>query len=261
MIVIKLGGSVVTDKSSYRTPRTDAIRRLCMEIKESGKDAVVVHGAGSYGHILAKENDINGGFKNPEQIPAAAKVCRDVRDLDAIVVAALIDAGIPAVSVPPGSCFILENRRLKIKDWTAIDMMMDKGIMPVTFGDVVQDTELGFSILSGDQLVEAFADRYDAERVIFVSDVDGVYDADPKTNKNAKLIERIDRDVLSGISTESSVADVTGGIRNKIETMMRMCKGTRDCVLVNGNAEGRLLSVLKGSKVPCTVIKDESKGN
>ncbi len=54
MMLIKLGGSVITDKSQYRRFDKDAVSRLCREIAESGKQAVVVHGAGSFGHIVAK---------------------------------------------------------------------------------------------------------------------------------------------------------------------------------------------------------------
>ena len=48
------------------------------------------------------------------------------------------------------------------------------------------------------------------------------------------------------ISSGSTVDDVTGGVRGKMESMLRMCDEGRDCVLVNGTVPGRLLSLLKG---------------
>lgn len=252
MIVIKLGGSVITDKSRYREFRKELVGRLCREIKASGKDVMVVHGAGSFGHIVAKEGRLNDGFEDASQIPALAQTCYDTRDLSSMVVKELIDAGIPAVSVPTGSCFWMDDRVLKIQDDYVLRSMRDKGIMPVLFGDVVQDRKLGFAICSGDQIVERLADLFDAERVIFVSDVDGLYDSDPKSNPSAKLLDVVNRDSLENVSTDSSVSDVTGGVRSKIETMLRMCSGKRDCILMNGTKKGRLLSLLNGEAIPCT---------
>ena len=257
MILIKFGGSVITDKSRYRTFNADRVRRLCREIRESGEDVIVVHGAGSFGHVLAKEHNLNGGFKDPSQIPAVAQVCYDMRDLNSMIVKELNDAGLPAISVPTGSCFMMKDRELIIDDPSVLRNMFDKGIMPVMFGDVVMDSELGFAICSGDQIMERLKGIFDPSRVIFVSDIDGLYDRDPKNNKDAKLIENVDRTVLDSVETDITVADVTGGVRGKMETMLRMCSEGCDCVLVNGTVEGRLLTLLKGGKVPCTIARVE----
>jgi isopentenyl phosphate kinase len=257
MILIKFGGSVITDKSRYRTFNADRVKRLCKESRDSGEKVIVVHGAGSFGHVLAKENNLNDGFKNESQIPAVAQVCYDMRDLNGMIVKELNDAGLPAVSVPTGSCFMMKNRELIINDPAVLKSMFDKGIMPVMFGDVVMDTELGFAICSGDQIMERLKEIFEPSRVIFVSDIDGLYDKDPKNNKDAKLIENVDRDVLKSVETDITVADVTGGVRGKMETMLRMCSEGCDCVLVNGTVEGRLLTLLKGGKVPCTIARGE----
>ena len=257
MILIKFGGSVITDKSRYRTFNADIVKRLCREIRDSGERVIVVHGAGSFGHVLAKEHDLNGGFKDVSQIPAVAQVCYDMRDLNAMIVRELNDAGLPAVSVPTGSCFMMKGRELIIDDPSVLKSMFEKGIMPVMFGDVVMDSELGFAICSGDQVMERLKEIFDPSRVIFVSDIDGLYDRDPKNNRDAKLIEDVDRNALNSVETDITVADVTGGVRGKMETMLRMCSEGCDCILVNGAVEGRLLSLLKGEKVPCTIARGE----
>ena len=257
MILIKFGGSAITDKSRYRTFNAELVKRLCKEIKESGEKVIIVHGAGSFGHVLAKENHLNDGFKDDSQIPAVAQVCYDMRDLNGMIVKELNDAGLPAISVPTGSCFMMDDRKLIIDDPSVLTSMFEKGIIPVMFGDVVMDRELGFAICSGDQIMELLTGIFHPSRVVFVSDIDGLYDDDPKTNKDAKLIENVDRKTLDEIKTDITVADVTGGVRGKMETMLRMCSEGCDCVLVNGTVEGRLLSLLKGEKVPCTIARGE----
>ena len=93
------------------------------------------------------------------------------------------------------------------------------------------------------------------DRIVFVSDIDGLYTADPKTDPDAELIPEVTPDIMKDISSGSTVDDVTGGVRGKMESMLRMCDEDRDCVLVNGTVPGRLLSLLKGEDVPCTVAR------
>jgi len=255
MILIKLGGSVITDKSQYRTFNRDVVRRLCKEIKDSGKEVVIVHGAGSFGHVLAKEYSLQHGYHDPEQIPAVARVQYDVRELNHMVIRELLDAGIPAISIPTGSCFMMRDGKLILDDPDVLFSASEKGMVPVMFGDVVFDMSKGFGICSGDQIIEVLCDLYDPDRVVFVSDVDGLFDKDPKTNPGAKLLPEVTSEILKKVSSTSAVADVTGGVRAKMEAMLRITSSERDCVLVNGAVPGRLCSLLKGERVISTRAK------
>jgi len=252
MILIKLGGSVITDKSEYKRFRKDVVSRLCNEIRASGKEVMIVHGAGSFGHVLAKEFELNKGYVRKEQINAAAKVSLDVRELNNMVVAELIAAGIPAVSIPTGSCFLMDDDELLMNDPEILQRYNELNIVPVMFGDVVLDRKKRFGICSGDKIMEYLSDIFSPETVIFVSDIDGLYDRDPKITKDAKLITDVNEDVFDRIPAETTVADVTGGVHAKMRTMLDLCSDGRDCILVNGTVEGRLLSLLKGKDVICT---------
>ena len=255
MILIKLGGSVITDKTGYKRFRKDVVSRLCREIKDSGKDVMIVHGAGSFGHVLAKEFELQKGYMRSNQIYALSKVSRDVRELNNLVLSELIDAGIPAVSIPTGSCFIMEDNELIMNDVEIIRRYAGLGVVPVMFGDVVIDRKKKFGICSGDEVMRCLANIFSPEAVIFVSDIDGLYDRDPKVSKDAKLIADVNAGVLDSIPAETTVADVTGGVHAKIGTMLGMCSGGRDCILVNGTAEGRLYSLLTGKEVICTRVR------
>lgn len=255
MFVIKLGGSVITDKTEYRRFREETVARLASEIKASGRETIVVHGAGSFGHIVAKQYSLMDGLRDDSQIPAAARVMADTRELSAMVVEELLKAGIPAVSVPPGSCFVLDDGKLIIDNEEPVRRLLALGIVPVMFGDVCADRARGISIVSGDQIMELLCTMFDPEEAVFVSDIDGLYDSDPKTHSDARIIPEVTKASLSGIDSDSDVADVTGGIRGKMESMLRMTDGRRRCFLINGNVPGRLRSVLEGGEVVCTVAK------
>lgn len=255
MILIKLGGSIITNKTQYRIFNRDTVRRLCAEIRDSGVNAIIVHGGGSFGHVISKEYSLHKGYANPKQVPAVARVQYDMRELNLMIMDELLNAGISAVSVPPGSCFMMDNGKLLLEDPEVLLSASDLGLMPVMFGDVVFDRSKGFGICSGDQLIEVLCGIYYPEKVVFVSDVDGLFDKDPKTHQDAKLLPEVTLELLGGVSSESCVDDVTGGVRAKMETMLRMTSSERDCVLVNGSVEGRLYSLLKGDRVISTTVK------
>lgn len=101
MIAIKLGGSVITNKSQYKNFNRCQTARLCKEIAKSNKEIIIVHGAGSFGHIISKKFSLKDGLQNPKQIFAVAKVQYDVQELSSMITKELIDVGIPSVSIPP----------------------------------------------------------------------------------------------------------------------------------------------------------------
>ncbi len=255
MILIKLGGSVITDKSQYKKFNKEQTARLCREIAESGRSVMIVHGAGSYGHVLAKRYAIQNGLVDFAQVSPAAMVHHDAMELGLLVTSELMAVGIPAASLSPGSCFVMDEGRLVVNDDEVIRRMSHVGIMPVTHGDVVMDRQKGFAIVSGDELMEVMARIFNPERIVFVSDIDGLYDSNPKENPEARMIPEVTQEILDGVSSDEDVDDVTGGVRNKMEAMLRMCSPDRDCVLVNGTVPGRLLSLLKGEEVTCTVAR------
>ena len=255
MILIKLGGSIITDKTQYRVFNGNVVRRLCKEIKDSGEEVMVVHGAGSFGHIVAKEYSLQNGFSDKKQIQAVAKVQSDVRELNLLIINELLNAGIPAVSMPPGSCFIMDKGKLRIEYPDVLQSATKLGLMPVMFGDVVLDRSKGFGICGGDQIMEVLCRFYDPKKVVFVSDIDGLYDKDPKKYQDAILLKEVTSEMLKKVSAESTVDDVTGGVKEKIESMLRMTTPKRECILINGSVDGRLYSVLKGERVISTTAK------
>jgi isopentenyl phosphate kinase len=248
MILVKLGGSVITDKGRYRTFDQANVKRLAKEIVRSKKPIMIVHGAGSFGHVLAKKYRLKDGYRNQGQIKGLARVSMDVRDLNLRTMDALQSAGLPCVSIPPSACCLMENGKLVYFDTEIIHRYLDLGIVPVTFGDVVLDRRRGFGICSGDQLMTWLADDFDAERIIFCADVDGIFSSDPHLNKKARLIEEVDRSVLSRLPLSERFEDVTGGIQGKIESILDLAKG-REAMVINGRVRGRLERVLKGEAV------------
>jgi len=255
MILVKLGGSVITDKSRLRTFRRAACERLARELRPARGQLAIVHGAGSFGHILAKRHSLHEGLREESQLLAVASVQRDVRELNLRVLEALIDNGIRAVSVPPAASATFRNGRIVSFGAEVFSEVLGLGLTPVSFGDVVPDEDMGFSICSGDLVMEALARAFHPTLVLFCADVDGVFDSDPKRNGRAKLIPELDRSALTKLRrTEATSIDVTGGIHGKLERMLATAQHCERCMIVNGNVPGRLENAIRGRKVLSTTV-------
>jgi isopentenyl phosphate kinase len=258
MFILKLGGSVITDKTKECTFKQEIVNKLAKEIKKANKEIIIVHGAGSYGHILAEKYQLNKGYIKFNQIKGFSLTHEKVQTLNSLVLQALHKNDIPAVSISPHSIVKLNNHKLEKINCKVFEDYLEKKFTPVTFGDVVLDKKLGFSICSGDILVLALSHYFKPEKVIFVIDEDGLFTSNPKLEKKAKLIESTNLKKLKKFATSKDKhADVTGGMGGKIETMSEIVKNGINTILLNGNKPGRLYKVLVGEDTKSTIIYGE----
>lgn len=255
MLLVKLGGSVLTDKARLRTPRRAAIRRLARELAGAAEPILLVHGAGSFGHILARRYRLHEGPPDTAKLAAGARVQRDVKVLDALVVDAMIDAGLAPVSLAPSALLTMDDGRVAAFDPSPFRDYAGMGLTPVTFGDVVRDRTRGLAICSGDILMLELAKAFRPTRVVFVADVDGLYTADPKRRPRARFLETVRMDDLGGIDfTPARATDVTGSIEGKIRRMFEIAAYGGECIILNGNVKSRLRDAVRGRPVVGTHV-------
>ncbi len=261
MVILKLGGSVITNKKELKTPNLDAIQRLAKEIADAKPEhLIVVHGGGSFGHPWAKEHKIKEGYQHPSQVEWFTKIHQAMLELNKLVVDALIRNNIAAFSISPSSCITTKAGRIQTFYDNTITRLLQIGFVPVLFGDTVLDSELGFTILSGDQLAAALSLKFKAKSVIFGVDVDGLFSADPKTNRKAQLVHRI---TLPKLKTsiknveEAKVSDVTGGMLGKILELKCAIDASVKASIVNATVEDNIYKALRGERVIGTLIEKE----
>lgn len=258
LTVLKLGGSVVTIKEKPFTPNKRAIRRLSKEIKRADVDPLIVtHGGGSFGHPVAKKYGIKEGFKGSYQIMGFSKTHQAMISLNKIILDALIQRKIPAVTVQPSAFITTNNGRIQHIETNTILKLLEWGIIPVLYGDVVIDLTLGFTILSGDQLVSSLAMKLDADRIIMGIDVDGLYTTDPKVDPSARHIQSINLNDLTIIQKNikgTQAPDVTGGMLGKILELTPAVKTGIKAMIVNAAEPDNIYRALTGKKVKGTVI-------
>jgi len=258
-VVLKIGGSVITDKNGELAARTEVINRLAEEIaKANAKNLIIVHGGGSFGHPTAQKYGIKEGLKDEAQKVGFAETHHVMTVLNGLVMDALVWHEIPAVSITPSSCMLTENGRIKIFDETLSKMLLKMGFTPVLYGDATIDAKLGFTVLSGDQIVAHLARKLGASKIVLGVDVDGLCDADPKTDKNAKVYPHLTLQELvafEGKLGKSTASDVTGGMLGKVTELIPAVEQGIPVAIVNAAKPNRVYRALTGEKVEGTIIE------
>lgn len=250
LYLVKLGGSLITDKTRPQTARKEVIARLASEISEaqavSDAQLVVGHGSGSFGHMSAKEYGIHRGVESADQLAGVGVTQGNASILHGLVFQSLISAGVPAFSLSPSS-FAVAKKGLSETLWPEpLLLALDLGLVPAVYGDVVMDREWGASICSTESLflalVPALASRGRFVRgVIWLGETDGVLDP------NGKVIPQIETDeiadIADGISGASGV-DVTGGMRHRLEAAETLARLGVPSWIGNGLVAGNLVTAI-----------------
>jgi isopentenyl phosphate kinase len=249
--VVKLGGSVITRKQREERLRPKVLARLAEEIVAAETPMILLHGAGSFGHPgavrfgLARAPATDAGPHARSR--GAAIVATEVRRLHLAVLQALVRAGGRPESIPVSTHARNQGGRLAGFDPAPFRTALSAGRLPVSFGDVVPDGAWGSSILSADTIALALARELPVTRVLFVSDVPGVFD--PARPSDHIVLPIVEAGLASRLSARTAGVDVTGGIQGKVSAMLEIAAGGVDAGLISGLSDGNLLRALRGERV------------
>ena len=257
IVLLKLGGSLITEKSRAETPRPEVIARLAGEIARAARETsvrlIAGHGSGSFGHVAARDSGIAGGLQSKDQLPGVSRTQERAAALHRLVIQALEEAGALPFSLAPSSCMVASNGRVAAFHDEPLLLAMERGLLPVLYGDVVMDRERGVSICSTETVLDAVARRllergHVVRKALWLGETDGLYDAEGRT------IPRVSAaDVLDAVGDPSGT-DVTGGMRHRIESALELAKLGIPSVLINGLRAGELERALRGEAVQGTEV-------
>ncbi|MBR3112706.1 MAG: isopentenyl phosphate kinase family protein [Methanobrevibacter sp.] len=266
MIILKIGGSILTNKDSIESEvDSESLKRIALEIKSSldnsFKELIIVHGAGSFGHPPAKKYKIGERFEEseyPQKRIGFCEIQNAVKKLNMLICEEFIKEGLPVVAIPASSFMTATNKRITQGNLDSFKRYLAKGFIPVIYGDVVLDDELELCVISGDQIIQYLAINLNPDRVILGTDVDGVYDKNPKTHDDAIFFDKFssldDLETLEGTTN----VDVTGGMVGKIKELLYLADLGIESKIINAEVENNIFKVLENEDVKGTVI---SRGN
>lgn len=267
LVFLKLGGSLITDKTQPYTPRLDVMNDLMLQIKTAIQThpslrLVIGHGAGSFGHVPASEYHTRDGLP-PRATPLThrerddteenywegfAEVWYQASSLNRYVMKSLHNAGVRTISLSPASSVIASNGEVSMWETTPIRMALSGGIMPVIHGDVVFDEVRGGTILSTEDLFMHLVRALSPERLLLAGLEAGVWADFPARTKLVKQITpRNFEEVKAGVG-KASGADVTGGMESKVKQMLDLVKEVPEMTvqIFSGEEPGNLIRALTG---------------
>jgi isopentenyl phosphate kinase len=266
IVLLKLGGSLITDKDKAYTPRINKLKELAQEIKtvlDSNPSLLLIlgHGSGSFGHVAAKKHGTRDGVKpsSPPPFPGGegdywkgfAEVRFQAAELNRHVMGALINAGVPAISFPPSSSMVSDNRKVIHHNVLAIRKALDVRLLPVVYGDVTFDETLGGTILSTEDVFKFLVEQFSPSRILLAGIEAGVWEDFPARTRLVEQIRLSDYEKMrTGISGSAST-DVTGGMKAKVEEMLALIEKNENlnAQIFSAEEDGSLTRALQGKNV------------
>jgi len=247
-IVIKVGTTTLTyENGKLNIGLIEKLVRVLSDIKNSGKDVILVSsGAIAVGvsklRLTERPKDLPG-----KQAAAAVGQCALMHLYDTL----FSEYGYHVSQV----LLTRDSVEQKRKDYivNTFEKLLSLGSIPiVNENDTVSVEEIEFG--DNDALSAIVAEITQADLLIILSDIDGLYDKDPKTNAGAQLIHEvneIDGSMWQGAGPSRSTHG-TGGMTTKLAAAKAMLENGKIAAIINGNNPKNILAVLNNK--PCGTV-------
>lgn len=265
LVFLKLGGSLITDKTQAYTVRHDKLTGLAAQIARSlhadpALNLVLGHGSGSFGHTAAKK------YKTREGTPSHsgrgdeseeyywkgfAEVWYQASRLNRYVLRALHEAGVPAMTFSPAASVWSESGQVETWDLSQIKVALKAGVVPVVHGDVVFDRAKGGTILSTEDLFDHLAQELHPGRILLAGLEQAVWADFPARKHRVEVLTRESfNEIRSGVGASVGV-DVTGGMQSKVHKMLDLVDKVPglQALIFSGEEDGNLEKALKGGQI------------
>lgn len=257
LIILKLGGSIISQKDKQPVFRTKVVKRLVKEIKKAQEQLkfklILIHGTGSFGHPPAHRYRLDEGIQADETKMGFSISKRQGYLLNNYLWEILEENALPAVTIPPFAITVSSDKKIVSMDLKIIKTLLSMNRVPILFGDEVIDKKQGYSICSSDQIAAYLASKLKPKLLLFATDVDGIYTANPKVHKQAKKIPAINVNNISEISnkmTPHNPLDVSGEMAGKLNFLRAFPLSPKTSIKIfSGLKPGKSYRALLGKNV------------
>lgn len=256
LIFLKLGGSLITDKDQAHTaliPRIDSLaEQICEFLEHSPSSRILLgHGSGSFGHFAANKYGTRNGVKTEQEWQGFTEVWHEARSLNQIVIERLQRQGLKIISFPLSASAVTTNQQLSVWDISPIEFALQKGLLPIIYGDVVLDKSLGGTILSTEEQFALLAGKLHPSRILLAGIEPGIWQDFPICTTLLQSLSKCEYSIFKqGISGSISI-DVTGGMTSKVKNMFAIIEKNPEikAQIFSGLEPGTLLRVLHGESI------------
>ena len=247
-IVVKIGTSTLAYPTGHLNIRlVEELCKVISDIKNSGHQVILVS-SGAIGMGIGKLGLLERPSDMPtKQAAAAVGQCELMYTYDKLfgeynhTVAQLLITGDDVIN---------DERHTNFSN--TLNRLLSLGVVPIINENDTVSTEQ-ISIGDNDTLAAIVAESVGADKLILLSDIDGLYTADPHTNPDAKLIEKvtlIDEALLSIAGGSGKMG--TGGMVTKLQAAKICLDCGCDMVITNGNDPMHLYDIVDGKNIGTT---------
>lgn len=257
-LVCKFGTNALTrPDSSIALSRIFSFVESLADLRKQGRDIIIVT-SGAVGLGAQRL-----GFKEKPDSTVLKQACAAIGQARLM---ALYEEGFEKFGIPTAQVLLTEddfsNRRKYLNLRNTVNKLLELGVIPIfNENDVVSTNELetlnqeGVRVCFGDndKLSALIMSKLEADLLLILSDIDGLFDADPREHPEAKLIPIVEAitpeiEALAGGASKKG----RGGMKTKLEAAQVATRSGGMAVIANGSVPGILARVLAGE--PCCTV-------
>ncbi|SDA09506.1 glutamate 5-kinase [Ruminococcus sp. YE71] len=246
-VVVKLGSSTLTHKTGrLNIRRVEKLVKILSDIHNAGNEIVLVS-SGAQALGMAKL----GLLEKPKDTPSK-QACAAVGQCELMYMyeKQFAEYSLSVAQLLLTKYILLEDRRKNVEN--ALESVLRLGVVPVVNeNDTVAIDELELEVGENDSLAATVAMIAKADLLIIMSDIDGLYDKDPRSNTDAKLIPEVRElnDDIRALAGGAGSKLGTGGMITKINAAQIAMDNGFDMVIVNGREPENLYKIFDGIPV------------
>lgn len=246
-IVVKVGTSTLTHKTGrLNIRRVEQLVKTLADIYNAGHEVILVS-SGAIGLGMGKL----GMVERPQDTPAK-QACAAVGQCELMYLYddLFSNYSITVAQMLLTKYILLEDRRQNVEN--ALERLLGLGVIPVVNeNDTVAIDELELEVGENDSLAAVVATLAGADLLIIMSDIDGLYDCDPRKTENARLIPVVHEidEQIRGLAGGAGSKFGTGGMKTKIHAVELAYEAGIDVVLMNGKRPRRLYELFEDKEV------------
>ncbi len=260
--LIKLGGSLVTDKRVAKSFRPDVLRGIAaqlaaLRVADPDLPIVLGHGSGSFGHVEAKKHQTAHGVATDADRLGMARVGAVAAELSSLILQELLGAGLPVLRFPPSALLATRDGQIATIETRPLSLALAQGHLPLTHGDIAIDSQIGGTIVSTEAVFAGLVQPLRARRIILLGEVAGVLDGEGKVIPH---ISPATFPALAPLLGASDGVDVTGGMLHKVQAMVELVvqAPALEILIADGRREDILLDLLRHGRPLGTRISADS---
>ena len=260
LVIVKLGGSILTEKH-YRRPvvRKRLIRKIASALKRvrishPNFSFILLYGGGSFGHPLAQRYRLMNASLTRRALVGFGHTTIAMRELGNRLTRILLAVGLPVVPLQTSTFVEQRGSRLHFASFAVIETILRHRGIPLLGGDIVIADRTRIVVASADALAVALVAHFPNSKLLFATDVAGVYAIFPPPRGGQPLahISRRELAVLTQPATTTTKRDVTGGMIGKLKALSAL-RGV-SVVIFNGRIVKNFGAAIAGKEIG-TVIR------